>query len=148
MAFFTPFRRIIFFLVLGALGVACLPGLVVKLNPARQKSLLNVQFSLPQASPERVEYSLTSVLENALSQISGIKEMQSVSRYHGGSITLYFDSDAPMDQKQFEASTIIRGLYPQLPEEASYPLITRVEEEEMSQRPLLVALISFKLNAL
>lgn len=134
----TPFRLVLAFLILSLLGLFAISYLPVDLLPSYQQPILTVSYALPNTNPEMLEHQVTSPLENALSTISGIRSIKSVSRYDNGRITIEFDRDASLDQKQFEAATLIRRLYPSLPVGTTYPYITRTNpKEEEVQTPFL-----------
>lgn len=121
----TSFRVLIAFVVLGILGFATVPLLSVDLNPREREPVLSVSFSIPQSSPEIIEKLGTSPLEGAFSQLTELKQIQSVSNYNQGSITLRFDKNADMELKKFEVLALIRQIYPQLDERLSYPVVTQ-----------------------
>lgn len=134
----SPFRTVIFFLALSLLGAAFIPRLPVAFTPDYALPGLQLHYSLPNASPEIVEQQATAPLENALSQISGIREIKSSSGYKKGNISLSFQPGIDLDFKKFEVSALIRQLYPRLPQGLSYPLIEPQREEDSEESPLLI----------
>ena len=60
---------------------------------------------------------VTSRLEAMLARIKGIKEISSTSGNGWGRITLELDKHTNIDAARFEASTIVRQTWPDLPEE-------------------------------
>ncbi|GIV39092.1 MAG: multidrug efflux pump protein [Thermonema sp.] len=135
----SPFRLVFVFVVLALLSLLSLPYISVKYAPSLRKPTLYISYGLPQAPPEVVEQKITAPLENMLSNISEVEKMESVSRYNGGSITLYFNEKTDLDFKRFEVSNLIRQLYPQLPPNASYPQVyPSASEEDEKRSPLLV----------
>jgi multidrug efflux pump subunit AcrB len=73
-----------------------------------------------------------------LARITGVKNIKSTSGNNYGRITLELDKHASMDIVRFEASTIIRQTWPNLPSSTSYPTIYVNRPDEESARPLLV----------
>ena len=67
----------------------------------------------------------------------------STSDNGSGSITIELDKYADIDAVRFEASTIIRQTWPQLPDGVSYPYIRMKRPDENASRPFM----SFTLNA-
>ncbi|KAA5111984.1 efflux RND transporter permease subunit, partial [Bacteroides fragilis] len=90
-----------------------------------------------------VEIEATSKLEAMLARIKGIKNIYSTSDNGSGSITIELDKYADIDAVRFEASTIIRQTWPQLPDGVSYPYIRMKRPDENASRPFM----SFTLNA-
>ena len=116
-------------------------------NPSKIKTRtlpgFTVQFSMPGTSSRVVEIEATSKLEAMLARIKGIKNIYSTSDNGSGSITIELDKYADIDAVRFEASTIIRQTWPQLPDGVSYPYIRMKRPDENASRPFM----SFTLNA-
>ena len=76
---------------------------------------------------------VTSRLEAMLARIKGIKEISSTSGNGWGRITLELDKHTNIDAARFEASTIVRQTWPDLPEELSYPILemSRPDDKEI-----------------
>ena len=86
---------------------------------------------------------VTSKLESMLARIRGVKRLNSTSGNGYGNITVELDKHADVEAVRFEASTIIRQTWPQLPEGVSYPTIHMKVPDENASRPFM----SFTLNA-
>ncbi len=131
------FSIIVIFIALAVLGCALIPLLPVKLMPSRTLPSLTVSFSMPNIASRVVEREVTSKLEGLLARIQGVKEINSTSNNGGGSITIGFDKHIDMEQARFEASTIIRQAWSQLPDGVSYPTISASRTIAQSARPVL-----------
>ena len=140
----SSFTLIVAFICVALIGLALIPLLPVKLNPSRTLPGFTVQFSMPGTSSRVVEIEATSKLEAMLARIKGIKNIYSTSDNGSGSITIELDKYADIDAVRFEASTIIRQTWPQLPDGVSYPYIRMKRPDENASRPFM----SFTLNAL
>ncbi|EKU89537.1 efflux RND transporter permease subunit [Bacteroides oleiciplenus] len=140
---FSPFTLIVTFVCLALVGLALVPLLPVKLNPSRTLPGFTVRFNMPGTSSRVVEMEATSKLESMLARIKGVKAMYSTSGNGYGSITVDLDKHADVDAVRFEASTIIRQTWSQLPTGVSYPYIDMKVPDENTSRPFL----SFTLNA-
>ena len=139
----SSFTLIVAFICVALIGLALIPLLPVKLNPSRTLPGFTVQFSMPGTSSRVVEIEATSKLEAMLARIKGIKNIYSTSDNGSGSITIELDKYADIDAVRFEASTIIRQTWPQLPDGVSYPDIRMKRPDENASRPFM----SFTLNA-
>lgn len=139
--FLTPFRLVVLFTALsvGTL-VLCMPRLQLQYLPKPKGTLLHVGYSLPEATPQVAEQQVTSVLENSLSALGDVEQLYSKSYYNGGQVSLRFKKGSDMQQKQLEASAIIRRIYAKLPPNTSYPTIEVQASANSSRRsqPLLV----------
>lgn len=139
----SSFTLIVAFICVALIGLALIPLLPVKLNPSRTLPGFTVQFSMSGTSSRVVEIEATSKLEAMLARIKGIKNIYSTSDNGSGSITIELDKYADIDAVRFEASTIIRQTWPQLPDGVSYPYIRMKRPDENASRPFM----SFTLNA-
>ncbi|HLR33472.1 MAG TPA: efflux RND transporter permease subunit, partial [Fodinibius sp.] len=134
----TPFRVVILFILAALISLSVLPDLKVSWAPQGKTTSLTINYNVLQADPVLTEQQATAALENALSQIKGLKDIHSVSRYNGGSITLDFDNSSDMAMKRFMVAMYIRHLYPQLPEGISYPVISGGAARDQNQHVLLI----------
>ncbi|WNB18542.1 efflux RND transporter permease subunit [Marivirga arenosa] len=134
----TPFRIIIAFLVVSLMGLALIPKLSVNLNPTYQTPEISIQFSVRNADPTQVEKLATAPLENILSQLRDLDELNSQSRYGSGNITLRFSKNADLAYKRFEVATLIRQLYPQLDEKVSYPILRSSGGDEETENSTIL----------
>ena len=143
LAHISFFTWIIVFLTLSLVGIALIPQLPVKLSPAKEMPTLTISYSMRNASSRVVEAEITSRLEAILSRVRGISRISSVSNNGGGSITVRLDEHSDIDAVRFEISTLVRQVWPDLPETASYPRLSTRHSESSSTRPFLV----YTLNA-
>lgn len=139
----SSFTLIIMFVCVALVGIALMPLLPIKLNPSRTLPGFNVQFNMLDASARVVEMKVTSKLEAMLARIKGVKNINSTSGNGWGSITIELDKYANIDAARFEASTIVRQIWPQLPDGVSYPYIEMKRSDDEASRPFL----SYTLNA-
>ena len=140
---FSPFTLIVAFVCLSLVGLVLVPLLPVKLSPSRNLPGLTVSYSMPGNSSRVIETEVTSRIEAMLSRVKGVKGVNSESDNGSGSVTLELDKHADMDAVRFEVSTIIRQLWPQLPEGVSYPQIHARRSDENASRPFM----TYTLNA-
>lgn len=133
----SSFTVIVVFLSIALMGVALIPLLPVKLAPSRSLPSLTVYFSMPGNSARIVEMEATSKLEAMLARINGVKNIYSTSGNGWGNITLELDKHTPIDAARFEASTIVRRTWHDLPREVSYPYISVHRPDENASRPFM-----------
>lgn len=133
----SSFTIIVAFLSVALMGAALIPLLPVKLAPSRTLPGLTVNFSMPGNSARIVEMEATSKLESMLARIKGVRNIHSTSGNGWGNITLELDKHTPIDVARFEASTIIRQTWGDLPREVTYPYITVRRPDENASRPFM-----------
>ena len=141
----SPFKIILSFVILSLLGFISSPWLSIDLLPSKSLPVLTISFMLNDAPPEVVEQEATAPLENALSQLTQLKKIYSISGYETGTIELTFDRTADIAFKKFEANSIIRHMHGKLNAEVSYPLVEQQAREDKSKSPLLVYRINARL---
>ncbi len=133
----SPFKIFVVFGLLACLGFFLLPMLSVRLNPSQRLPTLSVSYNWPNTSPYNLERQITSKLETGFSTIRGLQKIDSKSSKGFGYITLGFDKEIPLESARFEVATIIRQIYPNLPENASYPEITLNDPDDLEAKPFL-----------
>lgn len=139
----SAFTLIVAFIAVALVGLALVTLLPVKLSPSRTLPGFTVQFSMSGTSSRVVEIEATSKLESMLARIRGVKNIYSTSGNGWGNITIELDKHADVDAVRFEASTIIRQTWPQLPDGVSYPYIQMKRPDDNASRSFM----SFTLNA-
>lgn len=141
----SSFKTILIFIIAAALGLVFISQLSIDLLPNTSLPVLTISYSLQDAPPEIIEQQATGPLENALSQISQIKRIYSVSGNEQGTIEITFDQEADIVFKKFEVSSVIRHVYRKLNNEISYPIVEQRARENASKNPLLIYQINAKL---
>lgn len=131
------------FVCVALVGVAIIPLLPVKLNPSRTLPGFTVRFSMPGTSARVVEMTATSKLEAMLARVKGIRGISSTSGNGWGSVSVNLDKHVDAAVARFEASTIIRQTWPELPDAVSYPYIQMHSPGQSSQGPFM----AFTINA-
>ena len=139
----SAFTLIVAFISVALVGLALVPLLPVKLNPSRTLPGFSVWFGMGGTSARVVEMTATSKLEAMLARVKGIQSISSTSGNGWGSINVSLDKHADAAVARFEASTIIRQTWPELPAGVSYPYIQMASPEQKSQGPF----IAFTINA-
>lgn len=139
----SSFTLIVSFICLAIVGLALVPLLPVKLSPSHELPSLTVSFKMPGNSARVIETEVTSKLEGALSRIDGVRKIRSVSDNGSGSLRIEIDKHSDTELVRFEASTLIRQIWQQLPDGVSYPQITTQHSDNQSARPFM----TYTLNA-
>ncbi len=120
----SSFSILTIFTVLVLIGVALLPKVQTRLLPNRYQPRIYVTFGMRGANAVVVDNEVTSKLEGIFSRLQGIEKLESNTREGGGQLVLHLDEDVNMDAIRFEVATLVRQIYPELPDEVSYPNIS------------------------
>ena len=78
-------------MLLVVFGLNAYPTLGIDLNPDVDFPIVNVTVTYTGASPEEMESLITKPIEDAVSSISGIKTLSSVSKEGSSQVTLEFE---------------------------------------------------------
>ncbi len=125
------------FFVLTIIGLSLIPFLGVQLNPNNEGDQLYVGYSWSGVASAVIEKEVTSPLEGVLSAVKGIKEVRSISSNSSGSIILSLKKGTDIDAVRFEVGSLMRHIYPKLPEGVSRPYVGASGSNESDQKLLM-----------
>ena len=126
-----PTLIVVIFAVLTFLGVVSFFSLNYELLPKYSEPVLVVVTSYPGASPSEVENSVTKKIEDAVSSLQDIDNIQSTS-YEGASVTvIIFKSSANMDRALENASRKVNNIRYLLPKEVLPPTISNFSIDDL-----------------
>lgn len=120
---FSSFSILVISLMLGLVGLALIPRLSIQLTPSRSYASVTVQCAMRGASPEVVDLEVTNPIERTLARLHGVQHIRSTSGHGTASVHVSLDKWTDPAAFRFEATTVLRQLYPQLPATASYPIV-------------------------
>ncbi|MBM3622019.1 MAG: efflux RND transporter permease subunit [Alphaproteobacteria bacterium] len=106
------------FLAAGMFGYGQLPVAAI---PRVDFPTIQVQATLPGASPETMASSVAGILERQFSTIAGVTTMTSVSTLDNTSITLQFDLNRNIDGAALDVQTAIGSALRRLPADMTTP---------------------------
>lgn len=130
-----PTYVIVLFLLLAVLGVLAYNSLSVELMPKFTPPVLNVQIVYPGASPGEVENSLTRKVEDALSALEGIDQLQSFSFEGMSMLIVSFVYGTDIDKSMTDAQNLLSAKRAELPREILSPAISKISVDE---KPILI----------
>lgn len=121
----SSFSVLLLMAVTAIAGIACFSQLKVQYTPSVGDRVISISYWYPGASARIVETEVTSKIEGALSGIRGCTDVRSVSMEGGGYVMLAAGKHADIDAMRFEIASRIRNLWTALPENCSYPEISK-----------------------
>ena len=133
-----PVTVLIIFVLLVVLGVNASRHLPLEMIPDMDIPYIMISTSYANASPQEVEDKLTRTLESALASISGVTKMSSTSSEGSSVITLEFDIDTNLDEAGNTIRDRIDMVRNYLPEDASSPLVVRLDPSMMPVMALAI----------
>lgn len=132
------FTVIIIFIVFTVIGLAFIPLQSVQLNPSDGGFSISVSYSWYNASGRIIENQVTAPLESAIGMLTDVEKINSTSADGSGNISVTFNKNARPDVIRFQVASVIRRLYPGLPDGVSYPELYVNSPNDDANRPFLV----------
>ncbi|MDD2584830.1 MAG: efflux RND transporter permease subunit, partial [Bacteroidales bacterium] len=144
------FSVILIFIVLVIVGAGLTPLLSLQYKPTEKGRSISVSYGWQGASARVIEAEVTSKLEGVISTLEGIEEISSLSSKDRGSINISLKSGTDIDAIKFEMASLIRRIYPKLPQDVSYPSIFAQNSDFAggASRPILTYTINSALSPL
>ena len=129
----------VFTLILAVGGLASYLTIPKESNPSIEFPQIVVTSIYPGASPSDVESTVSQVMEQEISSINGIDEMQSTSSEGVSTIVIEFTPDVDTDKAYQEVNRAVDRAQPDLPEAVEEP---RVDEINTDQFPIMTVNLS------
>lgn len=114
-------------MLLVVFGLGAYPGLGIDLNPDVDFPLVMVSVSFAGTSPEEMESLVTKPIEDAVSSLSGIKNLSSVTREGSSQITIEFEFGTDPKLAANEVREKVSVARKRLPDQADEPVIQRFD---------------------
>ncbi len=111
------------FVAIVAFGLVSVFGLGVDLLPSVNVPSVNVSVSYPGASPSVVDQQITQVLENAVSTMSGITDLNSTSSLGSGRVSISFGTEADKNVVLNQVASLVNAASRRLPAGISSPVV-------------------------
>lgn len=112
-------------IALVAVGVLALTYIPVSLMPEMDIPRITVQMSNPGASVSEVEQQMVAPMRYQLSQVAGLKDIETVSRMDAGTITLYFEPGTDMDLLFIDVNEKIDRAMNSMPKDMERPKVVK-----------------------
>ncbi len=134
-----PVTIFMFFLAVVLLGFVSLRELGVDLLPDISYPRLSVLTQYPGVAPEEIETLVTSPLEAAVSRISGLRRVESVSKEGVSYMTLEFSWGTDMDFAMLHTREKLDSAQDRLPEDVESPTIIPLDPQS---KPIMILAVS------
>src|SRR5437016_5322109 len=134
-----PVFTVMLIAFLVTLGVFSYRGLAVDLFPKADPATVNVEVRLPGATPEEVVTGVVLPLEDAISSVSGIDEINVYSFEGFANITCTFVLERDIDGAAQDVREKVAGAIDRLPRDTLPPVITK---QDPQSDPIMTLLVS------
>lgn len=112
-------------IAISALGILSLSYLPVSLMPEIDVPRITVQITSPGASVNEIEQQMVTPMRYQLSQVAGLKDIETLSRMDAGIITLTFDPGSDMDLLFIDVNEKIDRAMNAMPKDMGRPKVVK-----------------------
>ena len=135
---FTVFVGVVIILVL---GIVSFMNLTTDLLPSMELPYVAIITTYPGANPEKVEESVSKVIEQGMMGISNIKNVTSTSAENYSMVLLEFSGDSNMDSIMIEISQKLDVIKSSLEDGVSTPTVMQINPDMM---PVLMSAVDME----
>src|SRR5690625_5020078 len=114
-----------------ALGTVSVRNLAVDLFPKIDLPIAVIATTYEDAAPEEVENLISKPVENAISSVEGIEQIQSQSQSNSSLVLMMFKNGTDLDQALLEVRERVDQMKDFLPDRAGSPNIMRFSPDQM-----------------
>ncbi|RIJ16788.1 efflux RND transporter permease subunit [Henriciella mobilis] len=121
-------------------GLAAMLGVEVRELPDVDRPIVSVRANLPGAAPETMDAEVTSILEGAISRVSGVREINSSSEENNSRIRIEFNPGVDLDTAASDVREAVSRVTRELPDRVENVAVTKADSE--GEAVLTIAVIS------
>lgn len=117
-------------LILVLLGLVGAYRLPLQALPTVSNTTVTIESSLPGASPEVVETTLTRIIEDAVSSIEGVDQIESISNSEESKVIVMFRPERKSEDAVNDIRDRLAKNQDRLPMEATQPILTKSRADD------------------
>ncbi len=122
-----PATTVMLVLFLVLMGANSLSNLNIESQPQIDLPMVSVQVVYPGASPEEVELDVVKPIEDTVSEVAGIKQIQGRGYENAGLVFIEFAIEEDINIKLLEVKDKIEAIQNDLPDAANKPIISKID---------------------
>ncbi len=120
-------------------GVASYPSIGLDMLPDIDVPVATIFTIYPGADPETVEKEVSKKLEDAVSTVSGVKTLRSISVENVSQLVVEFEMEVEVDQAVQDVRDQVNRAIPSLPSDAETPMVSKFD---LGAIPILTLAVS------
>lgn len=120
-------------------GIAALFGIEVRELPNVDRPIVSVNASLPGAAPETMDAEVTSILENAVARVSGVRQINSSSEENNSRIRVEFNPGTDLDTAASDVREAVSRVTNDLPDRLEQLRVVKADEDA---QPIMTMAVS------
>ncbi|MEH6791793.1 efflux RND transporter permease subunit [Parasphingorhabdus sp.] len=121
-------------------GIAALTGVEVRELPNVDRPIVSVSASLPGAAPETMDAEVTSILEDAVARVSGVRQISASSEENNSRIRVEFNPGIDLDTAASDVREAVSRVTRELPDRVEQ--VTVVKADQDAQPIMTLAVLS------
>ena len=121
-------------------GIAALMGVEVRELPNVDRPIVSVTASLPGAAPETMDSEVTSLLEDAVARVSGVRQISASSEENNSRIRVEFNPGVDLDTAASDVREAVSRVTRELPDRVEQ--VTVVKADQDAQPIMTLAVLS------
>ena len=121
-------------------GIAALLGVEVRELPNVDRPIVSVTANLPGAAPETMDAEVTSILEDAVARVSGVRQISSSSEENNSRIRVEFNPGVDLDTAATDVREAVSRTQRDLPDRVEQ--VTVVKADQDAQPIMTLAVLS------
>ncbi|WP_300379182.1 efflux RND transporter permease subunit [Henriciella sp.] len=135
-----PMLAAVLSLLIVIAGMAAILGIEVRELPDVDRPVISVQATLPGAAPETIDAEVTSIIEGAVSRVSGINEIRSSSEENNSRMRIEFNPGIDLDTAASDVREAVSRVTRELPDRVEDVFVTKADSR--GEAVLTLAVIS------
>ncbi|MFA8301109.1 MAG: efflux RND transporter permease subunit [Hyphomicrobiales bacterium] len=137
------YKIILIFILFGLIGFAVIPDLSLRLKPSPKAKNFAVSCYWSDISPQVIDAEIATVLEGVINSLEGVEKLTTEVYKSRCYLNIYLSENVNAEDFRFELSSILRQVYPDLPEGVSYPYIYYAREDRyLDQSPSMTYILN------
>ncbi|MGB3379452.1 MAG: efflux RND transporter permease subunit [Allopontixanthobacter sediminis] len=110
-------------------GIAALIGIEVRELPNVDRPIVSVSASFPGAAPETMDSEVTSILEDAVARVSGVRQINASSEENNSRIRIEFTAGTDLDTAASDVREAVSRVTRELPERVEQVTVVKADED-------------------
>ncbi len=119
-------------------GIAALMGVEVRELPNVDRPIVSVTANLPGAAPSTMDSEVTSLLENAVARVSGVRQINSSSEENNSRIRVEFNPGVDLDTAASDVREAVSRVTRDLPDRVEQVTVVKADQDAQSIMTLAV----------
>lgn len=141
-----PYTVVVFIIIIAILGGVAYANMSVDLLPNMNLPYIAIVVVAPGSSPEDVERTISSPIEQAMATIDNVKRINSNSNEHFGLILMEFSGEVDLNSATLEIQSALVRLKSGFPDMAMDPIIMKLDPSMLAVMNIAISQDGVNIN--